>query len=120
MHSFRVFIGSTSEDLRLHRAAVLEALHKLELAVAGTEYFGFQPQTPVEACLAAVAKCRACVGTFAMRYGSIDSVHRKSITHLEYEEAQRLELPSLIYLLDEDRQPILPKYADTSDSVQRL
>ena len=120
MRPFRVFIGSTFEDLQMHRAAVLEALHKLELAVVGMEYFGSQPQAPVDACLAAVARCQAYVGIFAMRYGSIYLVRGKSITQLEYEEAQRLELPSLIYLLDEERQPILPKYVDTGGSAEML
>jgi hypothetical protein len=120
MHPFRVFIGSTFEDLQPHRAAVLEALHRLELAIVGMEYFGSQPQAPVDACLAAVARCHAYVGIFAMRYGTIDPVHGKSITQLEYEKAQRLGLPSLIYLLDEERQPVLPKYVDTGGSAEML
>ncbi len=38
---------------------------------------------------------------FGMRYGSIPDGYDKSMTHLEYDEAQSLKLPSLIYLLDE-------------------
>ena len=95
-------------------------MHRLELAIVGMEYFGSQPQAPVDACLAAVTRCHACVGIFAMRYGNIDPVRGKSITQLEYEEAQRLELPSLIYLLDEERQPVLPKYVDTGGSAEML
>ena len=34
--------------------------------------------------------------------------YEKSMTHLEYDEAQKMELPSLIYIL-EDSQPILRK-----------
>src|SRR5688572_4281490 len=75
MPSFRVFVGSTYEDLQLHRAAVLEALHKLEIALVGIEYFGSKTQPPLEACLAAVAKSTAYLGIFAMRYGSIDPTH---------------------------------------------
>src|ERR1035441_8065085 len=120
MHPFRVFIGSTFEDLQPHRGAVLESLHRLELAIVGMEYFGSQSEAPVVTRLAAVARCHAYVGIFAMRYGSIDPVHGKSITQLEYEEAQRLGLPSLIYLLDEERQPVLPKYVDTGASAEML
>ena len=117
MDHFRVFIGSTFEDLQLYRFAVMDGLHKLEVAVMGMEYFGSQPEAPLEACIAAVGHCQAYVGIFAMRYGSINQSSGKSLTHLEYEEAQRLKLPSLIYLLDEERQPILPKFVDTGASA---
>jgi Domain of unknown function (DUF4062) len=117
---FRVFVGSTFEDLQLYRFAVMDALHKLEVAVVGMEYLGSQPEAPLDTCITAVGKCQAYIGIFAMRYGSIDPLSGQSITHLEYEEAQRLELPSLIYLLDEDRQAILPKYVDTGASAAHL
>jgi hypothetical protein len=120
MLGFRVFIGSTFEDLQPYRAAVMETLHRLELAVVGMEYFGSQPQAPVDACLASIQKCQAYLGIFAMRYGSVDPGTGKSITQLEYEEAQRLSLPSLIYLLNEDCQPILPKYVDTGVGAEQL
>jgi hypothetical protein len=42
------------------------------------------------------------VGVFGMRYGSIPDGHDKSMTNIEYDEAQRLGLPSLIYLLNEN------------------
>lgn len=47
MNHFRLFIGSTFEDLQLYRFAVMDALHKLEVAVVGVEYFGSQPQAPL-------------------------------------------------------------------------
>ena len=68
----------------------------------------------------AVRNCQAYVGIFAMRYGSIDPQSGKSITEMEYNEAQSLKLPSLIYILDEERQPILPKYVDTGESATSL
>jgi len=60
------------------------------------------------------------IGVFAMRYGSKPDGHDLSMTHLEYEEAQRLELPSLIYILDEKRQPILPQYVETGPGAEQL
>lgn len=74
----------------------------------------------MDACIAAVGTCQAYVGIFAMRYGSTDPLSGRSVTHSEYEEAQRLNLPSLIYLLDEERQPILPKHVDTGASAAHL
>lgn len=109
---FPVFVGSTFHDLQPYRVAVRQGLHELETVVRGMEYFGSLPETPKEECLRIVRSCRAYVGVFAMRYGSIDGPTGKSLTHLEYEEAQRIHLPSLIYLLDEERQPVLPSHIE--------
>jgi hypothetical protein len=103
--AFPVFVGSTFTDLQPFRSAVQQALSKLEAVVRGMEYFGSLPDAPKDECLRIVRTCRVYVGLFAMRYGSIDPPTGKSLTQLEYEEAQRIHLPSLIYLLDEDRQP---------------
>src|SRR5271154_6790537 len=97
--AFPVFVGSTFLDLKLYREAVRQALHRLEAAVRGMEYFGSLPHTPKEECLRVVRSCRVYIGIFAMRYGSVDIASGKSLTHLEYEEAQRIHLPSLIYLI---------------------
>ena len=53
-------------------------------------------------------------------YGSLDVESGKSITHLEYDEAQRLELPTLIYLIDEDNHLVLPRHVDTDESARKL
>jgi hypothetical protein len=115
-----VFVGSTYEDLIEYREAVHEALHRLETIVRGMEYFGSKPGSPKDECLKAVASCRLYIGIFAMRYGSIDEETGKSMTHLEFEEASRLKLPALIYLIDEEKQPVLPKFVETGDKAERL
>jgi len=84
------------------------------------EYFGATPETPKEECLRIVRSCRAYVGVFSMRYGSVDPETGKSFTHLEYEEAQLCKLPSLIYLIDEERQPVLPKNIDFAEPGEKL
>ena len=55
-----------------------------------------------------------------MRYGSLDEKSGKSMTHLEYEEAQKLGLPTLIYLIDEEKQPVIPKLVDTGENATKL
>lgn len=115
-----VFVGSTFTDLQPYRIAARDALHRLEAVVRGMEYFGSLPDTPKDECLRIVRSCRVYVGIYAMRYGSIDPATGKSLTHLEYDEAQRIGLPSLIYLLDEDRQPVLPKFVETGDGAVKL
>ncbi len=54
-----------------------------------------------------------------MRYGSIPDGHEKSMTNIEYDEAQRLGLPSLIYLLNE-AHPIPPKDVETGPNAEKL
>jgi hypothetical protein len=115
-----VFVSSTYEDLIEYRTAVTDALHRLETIVRGMEYFGSKPQPPKAECLKALRSCKAYIGIFAMRYGSIDDETGKSMTHIEYDEAQRFGLPTLVYMIDEKHQPILPMYVDTGDKAQRL
>ena len=62
--------------------------------------------------LKVVELCRLYVGIFGMRYGTIPDGHDRSMTHIEYDEAKRLTLPSLIYILNEDH-PIPAKDVET-------
>jgi hypothetical protein len=118
--SFRVFVGSTFDDLQSYRTAVFDSLHRIQTAVECMEYFGARPDAPKEECLRTVRNSQAYIGIFAMRYGSVDSESGKSFTHLEYEEARRVGLPSLIYLIDEERQPVLPKHVDFGEASEKL
>jgi hypothetical protein len=95
-------------------------LQRLEAVARGMEHFGSLPGMPKDECLRKVRSCRAYIGIFAMRYGSVDHETGKSITELEYEEAQRFHLRSLIYLIDENRQPVLPKHIDFGESAEKL
>jgi hypothetical protein len=115
-----VFVGSTFADLQLYRRAVQDALTQLETIVRGMEHFGSKPGRPVDECLRIVESCKVYIGIFGMRYGSIPDDSDRSMTHLEYDEAQRLELPSLIYIIDEENQPILPKHVETGPGAEKL
>lgn len=84
------------------------------------EFFGALPETPKEECLRLVRSANAFVGIFAMRYGFVDPQTGKSLTQLEYEEAQAIHLPSLIYVIDEDAHPVLPKHVDTGAMAEKL
>lgn len=108
-----IFVGSTFEDLKDYRRAVRDALSQLETIVRGMEYFGSKPGSPIEECLNAVRSCKVYIGIFGMRYGSVPDGYDRSMTHLEYEEAQRQSLPSLVYLIDDQNQPVLPRFVET-------
>ena len=106
-----LFISSTFADLERHRSLVRDAVAKLELGSKAMELFGALPDTPKEECLRLVRSAQAFVGIFGMRYGHVDPETGKSLTQLEYEEAQALCLPTLVYLINEDTHPVLPKRA---------
>lgn len=115
-----VFVGSTYEDLRPYRKSIMESLHKLETIVRGMEYFGAKPNSPLSECLDSVKSCKIYIGIFGMRYGTIPHGDDKSMTHLEYEQSQEINLPSLIYIINSDKQPILAKYIDTGYKAKKL
>lgn len=115
-----IFVGSTFEDLKKYRRAAENALTQLGMSVTSMEHFGSKSGTPVEECLTIIRTCQLYVGIFGMRYGSVPEGYVMSMTHLEYEEAQRCNLPSLIYILDEDSQRILPKHVETGSGAEKL
>ena len=115
-----IFVGSTFVDLQSYRQAVRDALAQLETIVRGMEHFGSRPGSPLDECLRVVRSCRVYIGIFGMRYGSVPEGHDRSMTHLEYDEAQRLELPSLIYIIDEANQPLLSRNIETGLGAEHL
>ncbi len=115
-----VFVGSTFSDLHPWRRAVRDALAQLEAIVRGMEQFGSKPGSPVEECLQVVRSCKVYIGVFGMRYGTVPDGQERSMTHLEYDEAQRVGLPALIYIIDEENQPILPKHVETGPGAAKL
>ncbi|MFI5020551.1 MAG: DUF4062 domain-containing protein [Alphaproteobacteria bacterium] len=114
-----VFVSSTFTDLQVYRRKIQDALTQLEAVVRGMEQFGSKPSSPVEECLKVVQSCQLYVGVFGMRYGSVPDGHDKSMTHIEYDEAQRLGLPSLIYILN-DNHAIPAKDVETGTGAEKL
>jgi adenine/guanine/hypoxanthine permease len=115
-----VFVGSTFEDMRAYRRAVESALFHLGTDIRTMEHFGSKSGTPIEECLEVIRSCQIYIGIFGMRYGSVPKGYEMSMIHLEYEEAQRCQLTSLIYILDENAQPILPKDVETGPGAESL
>lgn len=113
-----IFVGSTFTDLKEYRAKVRDTLTRMETFVHGMEQFGARPGCPVDECLAEVRKCKIYIGIFAMRYGSIPAGYDKSMTELEYDEAQRLELPSYIFVIDEKEAKLTVSDIDFEHQVQ--
>ena len=107
-----IFVGSTYTDLKEYREKVRDTLTRMATFVHGMEQFGARDESPVETCLSEVRKCKLYIGIFAMRYGSIPDGYDKSMTELEYDEAQRLGLPCFIFIMDEQNGTVNPASID--------
>ena len=117
-----IYISSTYEDLKDHREAVYRALRRLGHDVQAMEDYVAADQRPVDKCLADVAACDLYVGILAWRYGYVPpdgNPDGRSITELEYREAERLRTPRLIFMVDEEAA--WPrKFVDTGEADERL
>jgi WD40 repeat protein len=109
----RVYLSSTFEDLKSHRAAVSAALEKAGLDVARMEGYTAADLPPLELCLRDVARSDVYVGMYAWRYGYIPPAgqgnpQQRSITELEYRQAERSRLRKLLFLAHPDTKAHWP------------
>lgn len=110
-----IFLSSTWLDLEEHRKIILFTFARLRKWIEAMEYFGALPESPLEECLKAVRRSDIYVGLIGMRYGSKDK-QGMSITQREYEEAYAANKKILVYLIDEDNHPMLPKFFDIAEA----
>ena len=115
----KVYVSSTSIDLREYRAAVIAALRKMDTTPVCMEDYVAQDMLPVDKCLADVAKSEVYVGIFAWRYGFIPPGYEQSITELEYRKAVECGIPTLIFLLDEN-VGWRDEYRDMEKAAERI
>ena len=122
----RVFLSSTFIDLRDLRHEIAESLREVFGAkLIIMETFGSDEAPPDIASVRKVRECDIFVGLYARRYGTVDSGSGKSITELEFDEAERgLSAGNLIgillYLLDDD-SPWPQRYRDTDPvAIEKL
>jgi hypothetical protein len=98
----RIYISSTYSDLVEAREAVYGALRKMRHEVVAMEDYVAADQRPLDKCLADVAACDIYVGIFAWRYGYVPPDQERSITELEFRQAQQSRKPCLLFLLHEE------------------
>jgi formylglycine-generating enzyme required for sulfatase activity len=116
-----VYVSSTFIDLEAHRAALKSALEKARYDVECMEKYTAFDQRPLDRCLADVAATDVYVLLIAHRYGyrpAEDNPQRRSITHLEYEEASRRNKPRLVFTVDRHHPwppPWIDRTADADD-----
>lgn len=103
-----VMVSSTFLDLREHREQLMETLRKQRLFAIGMEEYVLDAGDDgvVSSSLKMVADASAYIGLISRRYGQVveseQNTHAYSVSRLEFEEAQRLGLPTLIFIMGED------------------
>ena len=110
----RVMVSSTFTDLEKHRDALNKALLDHGLHPEVMEHSGANPSGDVvDASLNMVRKSAAYILIISHKYGQTPvcptrNPRKVSVTELEFDEAQRLGRPTLVFVMGEDH-PILPK-----------
>ncbi len=117
-----IFISSAYIDCIEYRNAAIEAIHTFNdsnISIIGMELFGSRKETTLEVCINEVKKADIYILIIAHRYGSIDKESQKSYTQLEYEEADKKDMPILVYFLD-NNIPVLPDMIDKNRNYNKL
>lgn len=115
----KVYISSTFKDLEEYRDSVRIAIQRLRNTTVMMEHYTADSQTPLDKCLSDVSESDIYIGIIAWRYGFIPNEEEKSITELEYRQAQKSNIPTLIFLIDQN-QPWLKQYIDTGNIADKL
>lgn len=109
MKPLKICISSTFLDLIEYRENAIKACEIFKAHAIVMEMIYSSNHSPVDTSLALVNEADIYVCILGQRYGSIKDGYEKSITHLEYEEAQRLGKSSYFFLVTEyqNREPQL-------------
>ena len=97
----QVFISSTYEDLKDHRAHVIKELGRSRVFVDPMENWTAESDEPKEFSQDRLTGCDFCVLLVAFRRGYVPENETRSITQLEYEAAIAKPIDVLVYLLDQ-------------------
>ena len=128
----KVFISSTSKDLKKYRKAVYKSIKQLEEYPIDMKYFTPNGATPVQMCYDKVSECKIFIGIYAHRYGwqpglelqdekkiykKVDGTKgecndHRSITYYEYLWAKELGIPCLCFIVKPD-YPWNPEFIES-------
>jgi hypothetical protein len=100
----KVFISSTSADLKEYRQAATETCLRLGFHPIAMEHF---PSMPVGATVGSKQKLEEAdlyVGIFAHRYGYIEDGYDQSVTEIEFGYAGELNLDRLCFVVDPEHK----------------
>ena len=103
----QVMVSSTFDDLKEVRGALIEAIHQHKLHANVMENDLAKLADLIDSSLQMVRDSAAYIGVIGMKYGQTPecptrNAGKLSITELEFNEAQRLGRPILLFIMGED------------------
>ena len=120
-----VMISSTFEDLEEHRSALIKAIKRQGLTDVGMENddSARADVDVIDSSLGMVANGSAYIGVISRKYGQVPKCRKRnpsnlSLTELEFNEAQRLGRPILLFIMGE-RHPITEADVETNATKRR-
>ena len=115
----KVFLSSTYDDLREHRAKAAQAIERLGQHGIRMEVFGARPGDATGVCLDEINASDAFLGIYAHRYGHVPIGTSISITEQEFDFAQQHKKPTFCFFVD-DEFPWSPKFIELDPGQSRL
>jgi hypothetical protein len=118
-------VSGTFQDLQTHRARLMTALQKEKLFTIGMEgYVPVPGDDVISSSLNMVREASAYVGLISHRYGQVvecpeRNPHSYSVSRFEFEEAQRLGLPTLVFIMGHALAAYKAAWADGEPYVFR-
>ena len=101
-------VSSTFTDLKEHRSAMIQAIHKHKLHADVMEHNDGSPgHDVIDASRQMLRDSAAYILVIGLKYGQTPECpernpDRLSITELEFNEAARLERPTLLFIMGDD------------------
>ena len=112
---YQVFISSTYADLKEERRKILDILLMADCIPAGMEAFVASDVEQFEVIKKVIDLCDYFILIIGKRYGSINEQTGLSYTEMEYDYAKQLEIPVLVFALDEAVE-VTPDKMDTEQN----
>ena len=100
--TYKAFVSSTFQDLKEHRAHVINALQRAGIFVDPMEYWTSDNDEPKKLSVDRFQGCSLCILLVGLRRGHIPPGDTLSITEMEYEAALKANIDVLVYLLDQE------------------
>ncbi|MBL4659088.1 MAG: DUF4062 domain-containing protein [Alcanivoracaceae bacterium] len=121
-----VMVSSTYKDLEKHRSILLDVLIKQQVHGIGMEHYVVDASDDVvSSSLKMVDDCSAYIALISHRYGFIPdnkeiNPNQVSITRLEYEKAQKLNIPTLVFVMSDEHDVKKADVETNEENIRKL
>lgn len=115
-----VFVSSTRSDMLKYREKIQDAIMRADCMPVGMERFGADSITSLDKCFEEMGTCQIYLCAIGMRYGDVEPNSGKSYTELEYDRAEGLGMPMLVFFIDEENASFKASEIETGEGAEKL